>query len=127
MIRHGIALLALAIIAIAGWAYNVNYNTMTALDRVSELRRQIAAKREALQVLRVEWAWLNAPERLARLSRQFEPQLGLVPLNPDVLKHAALVPFPGRDVEDPEPVVPIIDRSGLVPVPAARPIAVRNE
>ena len=127
MIRHGIALLVLSIIAIAGWAYNVNYNTMTALDRVSELRRQIAAEREALQVLRVEWAWLNAPERLARLTRQFEPQLGLVPLKPDALKHAALVPFPGRDEEDTEEMVPIIDRSGLVPVPTARPVAWRRE
>ena len=127
MIRHGIALLALSIIAIAGWAYNVNYNTMTALDRVSELRRQIAAERETLQVLHVEWAWLNAPERLARLTRQFESQLGLVSLKPDALKHAALVPFPGRDEEDTEEMVPIIDRSGLVPVPTARPVAWRRE
>ena len=125
MIRHGLALLALLIIAIAGWAYNVNYNTMTALDRVSDLRRQIAAEREALQVLRVEWAYLNSPERLARLVKQFEPQLGLVPLTPEALKHAALVPFPDRN-EAVEDIVPIIDRSGLVPVPSARPAAWRE-
>ena len=126
MIRHGLALLALLIIAIAGWAYNVNYNTMTALDRVSDLRRQIGAEREALQVLRVEWAYLNSPERLARLVEQFEPQLGLVPLMPEALKHAALVPFPERGVAPVEDIVPIIDRSGLVPVPAARPAAWRE-
>ena len=125
MIRHGFALLALSIIAIAGWAYNVNYNTMTTLDRVSDLRNRISAEREALQVLRVEWAFLNSPERLASLVRQFEPQLGLVPLTPDALKHAALVPFPDRDAEI-EEIVPIIDRSGLVPVPAARPAAWRE-
>ena len=113
------------IIAIAGWAYNVNYNTMTALDRVSDLRRQIADEREALQVLRVEWAYLNAPERLSRLVEQFQPQLGLVPLTPDALKHAALVPFPDRRQEV-EEIVPIIDRSGLVPVPASRPAAWRE-
>lgn len=127
MIRHGIALLALSIIAIAVWAYNVNYNTMTALDRVSELRRQIAAERETLQVLRVEWAWLNAPERLARLTRQFNPQIGLIPLKPEALKHAALVPFPERNLEEPELIGPVIDRSGLVPVPAARPAAWTRE
>ena len=126
MIRHGLALLALLIIAIAGWAYNVNYNTMTALDRVSELRQEIAAEREALQVLRVEWAYLNAPERLNRLVAQFEPQLGLVPLTPDALKHAALVPYPDRDTEAAQEAVPIIDRSGLVPVPAARPATWRE-
>ena len=125
MIRHGLALLALLIIAIAGWAYNVNYNTMTALDRVSDLRRQISSEREALQVLRVEWAYLNAPERLSRLVRQFEPQLGLVPLTPDALKHAALIPFPDRNQEE-ELIVPIIDRTGLVPVPSARPTAWRD-
>ena len=125
MIRHGLALLALLIIAIAGWAYNVNYNTMTALDRVSDLRRQIAAEREALQVLRVEWAYLNSPDRLARLVEQFQPQLGLVPLTPDALKQAALVPFPDRKAEEELPV-PIIDRAGLVPVPSARPAAWRD-
>ncbi|MEM7211910.1 MAG: cell division protein FtsL [Pseudomonadota bacterium] len=127
MLRHGIAFLALAIIAIAGWAYNVNYNTMTALDRVSELRRQISGEREALQVLRVEWAWLNAPERLNQLAQQYEPQLGLVPLTPDALKHAALVPFPEGSEEPQDVVIPIIDRSGLVPVPATRPAAWRSE
>lgn len=126
MIRHGIALLALGIIAIAGWAYNVNYNTMTTLDRVSELRRDIAAQREALQVLRVEWAWLNSPERLARLVKQFDAQLGLVPLKPEALRHAALIPFPDKDAPEEKRIVPIIDRSGLVPVPAARPAAWRD-
>lgn len=126
MIRHGIAMLVLAIIAIAGWAYNVNYNTMTALDRVSELRRDIAAEHEALQVLRVEWAWLNSPERLNRLAKQYEPQLGLIPLTPAALKHAALVPFPDADEGEAE-AVPIIDRTGLIPVPAARPAAWRDE
>lgn len=126
MIRHGLALLTLGIIAIAGWAYNVNYNTMTALDRVSELRRGIVAEREALQVLRVEWAWLNSPERLSRLVQQFDTQLGLVPLKPVALKHAALVPFPDRSAPEDELIVPIIDRSGLVPVPATRPAAWRE-
>ncbi|MEM9058857.1 MAG: cell division protein FtsL [Pseudomonadota bacterium] len=126
MIRHGFALLALTIIAIAGWAYNVNYNTMTAFDRVRDLRSEIAAEREALQVLRVEWAWLNAPDRLERLTAQFAPQLQLVPLVPDVLQHTAVVPFPS-DPEDVIEIAPVIDREGLVPVPAPRPAAWRSE
>ncbi|MEL6998290.1 MAG: cell division protein FtsL [Pseudomonadota bacterium] len=126
MLRHGLALLALTIIAIAGWAYSVNYNTMTAFDRVRELRGQIAEEREALQVLRVEWAWLNAPDRLQRLTEQFASQLQLVPLVPDVLSHTAIVPFP----EDPATIVeiaPVIDRTGLIPVPVSRPAAWRAE
>ncbi len=67
MTRHGPALLALSIIASAGWAYNVNYDTRAVLDRLSTVRADIAAEREALQVLRVEWAYLNAPDRLERL------------------------------------------------------------
>ncbi|MEM7424340.1 MAG: hypothetical protein AAF334_11510, partial [Pseudomonadota bacterium] len=116
MTRHGLALLALSIIAIAGWAYNVNYNTLTAMDRVSELRREIAKERETLQVLRVEWAYLNAPDRLMRLVRQHNDRLALIPVMPEALKHVAAVPFPGRQAEPEEPV-PIIDHTGVVPVP----------
>jgi len=96
MTRHGFALLALAIIAIASWAYNVNYNTRDRLERIADLRHQIAVEREALQVLRVEWAYLNNPDRLARLVRAHNDRLALVAMTPEVLSHAAAVPFPER-------------------------------
>jgi hypothetical protein len=94
MTRHGPALLALSVLAIAGWTYNVNYDTRAALERISELRASIAGEREALQVLRVEWAYLNAPDRLARLVAEHNDRLALGPLTPDALGTVATVPYP---------------------------------
>src|SRR5690606_13090979 len=77
MTRHGPALLAPSPLASAGATYTVNYDTRAALDRISELRARIAEERETLQVLRVEWAWLNAPDRLARLVVEHNDRLEL--------------------------------------------------
>lgn len=118
MTRHGVILMALAIIAIAGWAYSINYNTLTRLDRVSALRAQIAAERESLQVLRVEWAYLNNPDRLTRLVADHNQTLGLVPLMPEALSHVAAVPFAE---DDEQPILGQVSGRRGVPVPRTRP------
>ena len=94
MSRLGFALAMLAVVAAAAWAYNVNYQTSMALDRVDRLRSEIAAEREAVEVLRVEWAYLNAPERLARLVAMNNDRLDLVPMSPQHFDEVAAVPFP---------------------------------
>lgn len=96
MTRHGPMLLALLVLAIASWTYNVNYDTRAALERVAKLRVQIADERENLQVLRVEWAYLNAPDRLAKLVNMHNEELALVTLTPDALGQVASVPYPRR-------------------------------
>jgi hypothetical protein len=106
MTRHAPALLALSIIAVAGWTYNVNYDTRAALDRLSDLRTEIAEQREALQVLRVEWAYLNGPDRLAGLVVAHNDALGLMPLLPEALAIAAAVPYPPREGPDAPPDLP---------------------
>ncbi len=80
--------------AVAVWAYRVNYDTLNALDRVSDLQSQIAREREAIAILRAEWAYLNAPERLARLSLMHEGELGLAPMGPDHFAETQMVAFP---------------------------------
>jgi hypothetical protein len=129
MTRHGPALLTLSIIASAGWAYNVNYDTRAVLDRLSALRSEIAQEREALQVLRVEWAYLNAPDRLAGLVAAQNDVLGLVPLVPDALGIVAAVPYPPRETPpDAAPLPPpapeaLIAAAPAAPVPAAPALA----
>ena len=103
------------------------------------MRSQIAVEREAVGVLRVEWAFLNAPDRLARLVAQHNDQLGLEPMGPQHFDEVAAVPFPPRtpgpapgdvapeaEVETvvviSEPVPPV---SGPVPMP--RPAGWRLE
>ncbi|MFQ5566226.1 MAG: cell division protein FtsL [Paracoccaceae bacterium] len=139
MTRLGFALSMIAVVATAAWAYHVNYRTKTAFGRVDLLRNQIAAEREAVEVLRVEWAYLNSPDRLARLVELTNDRLGLAPIGPQQFDEAAAIPFPPRtpgpvpDDAGPEaeaetvvvisePVPPV-----SVPVPLPRPARWRLE
>lgn len=103
MKRLGFALAMLAVVAAAAWAYNVNYQTKMARARVERLHARIAAEREALEVLRVEWAYLNAPDRLARLVAQNNDRLELVPMGPQHFGEVAAIPFPPNPPPNPPP------------------------
>jgi hypothetical protein len=141
MTRLGFALSMIAVVATAAWAYHVNYRTKTTLGRVDQLRGQIAAEREMVEVLRVEWAYLNAPDRLSRLVAQQNGRLGLEPMGPLQFDEVAAIPFPPRTtgfapgdvapltepdmvIEISEPVPPV---SGPVPMPMPRPAGRRLE
>jgi hypothetical protein len=87
-------LAAALVAAMAFWAYRVNYETQTALDRVDALRAEIARERDAIRVLEAEWAWLNAPERLQRLLAAQPDALGLVPMAGERYGALAEIPFP---------------------------------
>jgi len=100
MSRLGFALAMAAVVASASWAYHINYRTKTALARVDALRAQIGAEREAMEVLRVEWAYLNAPERLAALVRKQNKTLGLVPISPANFDEVAAIPYLHLDEAD---------------------------
>lgn len=79
--RGAVYFVAAALVALSAfWAYRVNYAAQGAMDRVAALRSEIARQREALGILRADWAYLNAPERLARLVAQHHEALKLEPL-----------------------------------------------
>ncbi len=139
MTRLGFALSMIAVVATAAWAYHVNYRTKTTLGWVDSLRSQIAAEREAVEVLRVEWAYLNAPERLSILVARHNDLLGLVPMGPQHFGDVAAIPFPPRTpgpdeaapriwpeavVVAPAPLAPLV---GRVPLPTPRPVGWRLE
>lgn len=79
--RGAVYFAAAALVALtAFWTYRINYAAQEAGDRVTRLRNQIAREREALVVLRAEWAFLNAPDRLARLVARHGVTLDLAPM-----------------------------------------------
>ncbi len=142
MNRLGFALSVIAVVATAAWAYHINYRTKTTLGRVDKLRSQIAAEREAVEVLRVDWAYLNAPDRLARLVARHNGLLGLEPMGPQHFGDVAAIPFPPRTpgpddaaprigpeavVVAPEPLAPLAPLVGRVPLPPPRPVGWRLE
>ncbi len=94
-------LTAVAVIALAFWAYRENYATQHALSEADELHRNIRASHSRLAVLNAEWAYQNRPERLRDLAEINFERLGLLPLHPDQFGQVDEVAYP------PAPLLPI--------------------
>jgi hypothetical protein len=64
MIRfiHIIAICSL--IASAGYAYSVKYDTLYQAEQVAKLKTKVQRERDAIAVLKAEWHLLNRPDRL---------------------------------------------------------------
>jgi hypothetical protein len=89
------------VMGMAFWAYRQNYETQDAIREAEGVRAEIAELREALGVLRAEWAYLNRPDRLRELADLNFDRLGLLPLTPDQFGDAEQVAFP------PDPMIVI--------------------
>jgi hypothetical protein len=96
-------LAALAVIALAFWAYQENYTTQAASRELRALHSDIGAVHERLQMLRAEWAYLNRPDRLADLADLNFDRLGLLPLDAQSFGQVDQVIYPAP------PALPITD------------------
>lgn len=96
----GTFVLLLVTLAMAGWAYNENYKTRAALERVSRLQKDIGVQSEMLRRLEAEWAHLNRPERLAAMADANFESLGLVPLTYERYRHIREIPVTNSDPSD---------------------------
>jgi hypothetical protein len=91
------------VIAVASWAYAVNYDTRAVKAELRELRTELAREQEQLAVLKIEWAYLNRPERLRALVQTHSAQLGLMPADPGHFGQITQVPYPDKP---PAPTTP---------------------
>ena len=89
----------LAVVGMAYWAYQQNFETQQAQKRVRILQQDIAATREALAIQRAEWSHLNRPDRLRDLVDLNFDELQLLPMTPDSFGSIAEVPKPLQQFE----------------------------
>lgn len=100
------------VIAVAYWAYTENYTTQASSRRVDELHRQIASEKEAISIMRAEWAYLNRPERLAKLADLNFERLQLVPLAAQHFAELETIPLPPRKIVIPNNPISVSSDGG---------------
>jgi len=87
-------LTAAAVMGLAFWAYRENYRTQDEFADVRALQSEIGQLKEALSVLRAEWAYLNRPDRLRELADINFERLGLLPFEPRQFGAVSQVAYP---------------------------------
>ena len=112
--RGALYLLAAAlVVASAFLSYRMSYAMQDRVDVAERLQRAIDREREAIAVLRAEWAYLNAPERLEGLARRHAAELALAPMTPGHFAPLDHIDPPAPD-DGMEPVL-IIDLDDVAP------------
>lgn len=94
MIRTLDIVLASAMIAAAMVTYQIKHDAEEKLEAVKALQAEIRHEEETIDLLKADWALLNQPNRLQKLSTAFEDQLGLKPIDPKQM--ATADELPGR-------------------------------
>lgn len=118
MLRLG-TLFWIGLAIVAGYATIEFKYDVQALEReLTQLDAKILRHQEAIHVLKAEWAYLNEPARLERLSRSY---LDLSPLRGSQI--VDLASLPGRGTGEAEPVLPPSNapNDGGRTVPAKKP------
>lgn len=64
-----------ALISSAVYAYTIKYQTAYRLEQITKTKLEIKAERDAIAVLRAEWAYMTRPERLQPLADKYLPEL----------------------------------------------------
>jgi hypothetical protein len=93
-----------ALVFAAAYVYRIKMESTARTERVLRLRAEIREQRDALSVLRAEWAKLDAPLRLQGLAHR---HLQLKPLNAtqyDSLKNLPERPPSFEKPGDPDPI-----------------------
>lgn len=89
---------ALAVIGLATWAYRENHLTQQAMNTRASLEREIAALEAEISVQRVEWAYLNRPDRLRALVDVNFTELKLIPITADHFGEIGEIAYPTPEV-----------------------------
>ncbi len=108
-----VVLTAVAVIALAFWAYRENYETQAAQSEAQGIQNDIAGARQRLRVLNAEWAYLNRPQRLRDLADLNFEKLGLLPLRPEQFGKIDQVTFPPVELNGHLPITNPVDVSNM--------------
>jgi hypothetical protein len=86
----------LVVIGLAFWAYRETHLTQQSEAELRSLQREISALREALDVQRAEWAYLNRPQRLRELVELNFDRLELVAFGGEHFGRVEQIAYPPK-------------------------------
>ena len=110
MIRSHIMFWSLSVAAAVGVLFYTSHQTEELEAELEARPRAVIAEREAIRVLRAEWAYLNEPGRLRDLARQHTPLGPALPIQ--IISRPGEVPV----------ALPGLGALPGVPMPARKPL-----
>jgi cell division protein FtsL len=105
-----------ALVASAVYVYSVKYQTIYASEQIVKTRHLLDKERDAINILRAEYAFLTRPDRLQALA---DKQLEMQPLSLHQIVKAADLPEPAARIDS---IARKLESLGL-PGPTATPTA----
>jgi cell division protein FtsL len=85
-----------ALVASAVYVYSLKYQTIYASEQIVKTRHLLAKERDAINILRAEYAFLTRPDRLQALA---DKQLDMQPLSLHQIVKAADLPEPAAKID----------------------------
>jgi cell division protein FtsL len=107
-----------ALVASAVYVYSVKYQTIWASEQIVKLRHQIERERDAVNILRAEYAHLTRPDRVQALA---EKQLDMRPLALTQIVRASELPEPAPKVDSIGRKLETLGLQGLTATPSIGP------
>ena len=108
-----------ALLFAASYVYRIKMESTARVERVLRLHAEIREQRDAIAVLRSEWAKLDAPLRLQGLAERHLPLKPLAATQYDSLKNLPERPPNFVRKGDPDPIGAMIEAIDSVADPAA--------
>ena len=71
MLRFLNVVAILALIGSGFYAYSIKYQTMLRAEQINKMKREAKSERDAIAVLRAEWAFMTRPERVQDLADKY--------------------------------------------------------
>lgn len=106
-----------ALVSAAAYVYKIKFDATVQAERVAKVRRDIHREREAIAMLRAEWARLNNPSRIQGLARR---HLNLRPVEAtqfDDFEKLPMRPRPIVPLDAPDAIAALIDQIEMPDVP----------
>lgn len=98
----------------ASWAYRVNYETRDVVRNLRALEIEILKETEKRIMLEGEWAYLNRPDRLSKLSEKFFSDLELMPMSAENFADVDAIRIFIPDNSEVSATEKILDRANII-------------